>query len=368
MQKYNFVFTLNNYTPEELSLARNNPPLPPVRWIGFEEEVGAEGTPHLQGALSLLKKSTIKGVKKLPLFKRAHVEVMGGRIEHSEVYCNKEAKYEAYGDRPMDQKTKGDCNVQRYEAAYASAALSCFEEIPKDLYVRHLGAFHTIARSHQVMPPPRDHLVNYWIYGPPGTGKSQASRFEYGSRLYIKDSATKWWDGYDPLVHDVVLIDDIAAKHAYQMSHLKIWTDHNGFPAEIKNGVINIRPSIVIVTSNHSIEDVFADRKEAAEIDIEALNRRFTTVNMFTTPATVTKPTRIRKADVRTDEIRSIFKNTILPVDSTKPPVLKRQKTFHNKEDIYSVESNSPQPPQEDILLFMYPNQNNHVSDITEIK
>jgi len=342
MQKYNFVFTLNNYTQDELVIARTTPPVPPIRWIGFEEEVGDSGTPHLQGAIVLLKKLTVKGVKKLPLFKRAHVEVMGGRIEQSEVYCDKEAKFESYGDKPMDQKTKGECNVQRYEDAYAAATVSNFELIPKDLLVRHLGAFHAIGRSHQEMPPARDHLTNFWIYGPPGTGKSQSARDEYGSRLFVKDAATKWWDGYNPLVHDVVLIDDIAGKHAYQMSHLKIWSDHNGFPAEIKNGQICIRPTIIIVTSNHSLDVVFADPKEAADVDIEALKRRFTIVDMNTTPATVTKPPPIIKSKIRTNEVRAILQNTILPVDASQP-LRKKVKITHVNKIIYSSHSDSPQ-------------------------
>lgn len=65
----------------------------------------------------------------------------------------------------------------------------------------------------------------------------------------------KWWDGYRG--QDVVILDDITPDHACLCYHLLIWSDHYSFNAEVKGGSVNIRPRIIIVTSNYTIEEVF---------------------------------------------------------------------------------------------------------------
>jgi len=45
------------------------------------------------------------------------------------------------------------------------------------------------------------------------------------------------------------------------------------FPAEIKGGYLLIRPVLVVVTSQYTIKEVFA---EARKEDVDAISRRFT--------------------------------------------------------------------------------------------
>ena len=71
----------------------------------------------------------------------------------------------------------------------------------------------------------------------------------------------KWWDGYAG--EEVVVLDDFDPRHAEHLSYyLKIWADHYAFNAEVKGGMIRVRPKTVIVTSQYAIEDCF---KETAE-------------------------------------------------------------------------------------------------------
>lgn len=107
-----------------------------------------------------------------------------------------------------------------------------------------------------------------WFWGAPGTGKSHAARAEYPG-AYLK-MCNKWWDGYQG--EDSVIIDDLDAHHNVLCHHLKIWSDRYAFLAEVKGGARKIRPKKIVVTSQFSIEEVFAGRDPS---DILAIRRRF---------------------------------------------------------------------------------------------
>lgn len=77
-----FTFTLNNYTTSELQNIQNAGGFEYV----FQEETGAEGTPHLQGGLYYKNAVSFRTVKKL--IPRAHIERM--RNWHAtKNYCSK---------------------------------------------------------------------------------------------------------------------------------------------------------------------------------------------------------------------------------------------------------------------------------------
>lgn len=313
IQSTKFVFTHNNYTDDDLAVYRSDPPVDGIKWIGFEEEVGVEGTPHIQGALVTYKKRSYSGLHALcPPLKKAHVESMKGRVEDSVVYCSKDDGFEEYGTRPMSSAAKGECNVKRYDEARLAAKEGRYDDIPSDIYVRHYGALHKIGVESRIEPASRDKLENFWIYGPSGCGKSSAALQKYGTRAYLKKADNKWFDGYDPIRHDVLVLEDIAPQHAYQMTNLKIWSDHRAFPAETKGGTLLIRPAVVVVTSNHSIADVFSDLKVALPVDVLAIQRRFTVIDMYT--ETVTKAPVLRSV-VKTKKILAFMDGELSPYD-----------------------------------------------------
>lgn len=80
----NWCFTLNNYTVEELTQItqrfRNEKYL-------FQEEVGEQKTPHLQGVIGFKNARSFNSVKKL--IPRAHIEVCRS-FAASVLYCSKE--------------------------------------------------------------------------------------------------------------------------------------------------------------------------------------------------------------------------------------------------------------------------------------
>lgn len=319
-QSKNWIFTINNPTSDDLGNCRLNPPFEGIRYLAFEEEVGGKtGTPHLQGYLVLDKKRRLGGVSALPPMKRARLEVMKGNLAQNEVYCSKEGKLEQYGTPPKCPASGGDMEKERYALALVAAKEGRIEDIPADLYTRHYKLYDRELAKAVVEPAPLTVLNNLWIYGPSAKGKSRAILEEYPGVTYIKDASNKWWDGYNPDKHTVVVIDDIAPKHAYQMSHLKNWMDHRAFPAEFKGGVMLIRPERLFVTSNHSIAQVFADPKECTDADRTALARRFSVIDCNGPYPVRIDPEPYANSHCQVAAIRALLRNELLPNDPVPP-------------------------------------------------
>ena len=82
---------------------------------------------------------------------------------------------------------------------------------------------------------------------------------------------SKWWDGYSN--EDVVVLDDFDPNHGkYLGYYLKIWADHYVFNAEVKGGMLRIRPKVLIVTSQYRLEACFEEPET-----VSAISRRFQT-------------------------------------------------------------------------------------------
>jgi hypothetical protein len=93
-RSFNWVFTLNNYTDEDIKSiqgwTKNG-----VIGVGYGKEVGKEGTPPLQGYVHMGKQSNQKRMKELS--PKAHWEVMKGKLSQSEAYCSKEGELTIIG-------------------------------------------------------------------------------------------------------------------------------------------------------------------------------------------------------------------------------------------------------------------------------
>lgn len=82
-------FTLNNPTEEEKETIRNLKDN--IRYMIVGEEVGEQGTPHLQGYIGFEKRKTFNSIKEL-IGQRAHIESAKGNDEQNRKYCTKEGQ------------------------------------------------------------------------------------------------------------------------------------------------------------------------------------------------------------------------------------------------------------------------------------
>ena len=112
---------------------------------------------------------------------------------------------------------------------------------------------------------------NVWIWGGPGTGKSTWARRQMATQLTYCKNCNKWWDGFSPDEHKLVLIEDFPENGNILANHMKLWSDRFQFVGEVKGGAITIWPGnyFLIITSNYPIDQVFPGP------DCEAIRRRF---------------------------------------------------------------------------------------------
>ena len=104
-----YVFTLNNYTEEDVEALRQTQG---SKYLLFGKEVGENGTPHLQGYVYFKNKKSFKQVKTL-LGDRYHIEAQRGSCEQAIDYCKKDGDYEEIGNPPLSKKEKSEKGVKR---------------------------------------------------------------------------------------------------------------------------------------------------------------------------------------------------------------------------------------------------------------
>lgn len=181
-------------------------------------------------------------------------------------YCMKEeTRIEGpfeFGVRPIERNSKTD-----WELVRTMAKANQIEDIDAQIYVSHYGNLVKIAKdSMQFKDVP---VTAEWFYGPSGAGKSRRARDLAGDSFYPK-LANKWWDGYTG--QPTVILDDIGTDHKCLGHQLKLWSDRYCYPLEIKGGAIPKAFTHFIVTSQYSIDEIWAMDQHT----ISALKRRFT--------------------------------------------------------------------------------------------
>jgi len=243
----NFCFTRNNYSGTVLEDNLD------CKYIIYGKEVGASGTPHLQGFVQFNNVKTLASA--IACLPGCHVEI-SRNFEQSIEYCKKDGDFTERGKAPVSSKRKGLNEEIRWREIRLAAEEGRVDDIPEDIRFRS----HNLIKSHRQDHLRRRTLVDtdmkmLWYFGETGTGKSRKAR-EDNPGAYLKN-CNKWWDGYED--QEVVIIEDFDAAHACLAHHLKIWADRYPFNAEVKGGSFKIRPKLLIVTSNYHPSEIFTD-------------------------------------------------------------------------------------------------------------
>lgn len=105
MTSRRWVFTLNNYTAEELEHVRGF--LRQCTYAIFGRERGANNTPHLQGFLIYPSPQRLSFFRRR-LSERAHFERSLGSTEQASAYCKKDGDFEEFGERPPERGRRRD--------------------------------------------------------------------------------------------------------------------------------------------------------------------------------------------------------------------------------------------------------------------
>lgn len=126
----------------------------------------------------------------------------------------------------------------------------------------------TIYQSIKAKKAIKPQICGKWVWGEPGVGKSHFVRSLYPN-AYLK-GCNKWWDDFSG--EEVVIMEEITREHSWLFPLILLWTDKWDFRGEIKGGSVAPHFRKFIITSNYSIDEVFA---EIPAVSLAALKRRF---------------------------------------------------------------------------------------------
>lgn len=116
-----FMFTINNYVQADLEVCESLGRDVRVQYYAWQEEIGAQGTPHIQGYVVFKGRMRLKPLKQL--MPRAHWENAYGTAEEATAYCTKAetrkpgVQAQVGGVKPMSAQEKGRQEKERWEAA-----------------------------------------------------------------------------------------------------------------------------------------------------------------------------------------------------------------------------------------------------------
>lgn len=210
-----WVWTLNNYTIEEkdvlVSLVQTNPL---VAFLSFGEEVGENGTPHLQGHLELTARQRFPQVKAI-LGQRVHLEVRRGSFEQAQEYCEKDGAFSTFGERVSKGSGKRtDLDLLAQEIRDGRSKRELAEEHGSSFikYSKGIDNYYDLfaVAKYQVCNGPWKWAHNFLydksviLWGAAGIGKTEYAKYLLPNALFVShmDDLGGFNSHYDGIIFD----------------------------------------------------------------------------------------------------------------------------------------------------------------------
>lgn len=262
-----WCFTLNNYSEEDYQKIYDWD----CQYIILGREVGESGTPHIQGYVEFNSKRHFSALIKID--SRIHWEVRKGTSKEAADYIKANPEkpnptFQERGQRTMTQEEKGEAGKRKWDEYWTAATEGRLMDIDAKVRLNMYGTLKKIERDFMVKPADLERPCAFWIYGESGCGKTTYARKSYPDHFIKKPD--RWWDGFNN--QEAVIVEDLDPWKAKEIIYeLKMWTDKYSFTADIKGGTVWIRPKIVVITSQYTIEQCFVHADQAT---IDAITRR----------------------------------------------------------------------------------------------
>lgn len=205
-QTRGWVFTLNNYTPEDESQIQNYP----ASYLIYGHEVGESGTPHLQGYLHTTNMVSLAHLKK-KCSAKAHFEPQRGSVEENIAYCSKENNNVFIKGRPPSQGQRTD--IEKAVKQIVNGEITV-DQIVLQNPMLYQQCGRTLSRAEDLVRRKlfrTEMTQGIWFHGPTGVGKSHRV-FEgyHPDTHYLWKYDGGWQDGY--VGQETVIINEFRGQ------------------------------------------------------------------------------------------------------------------------------------------------------------
>lgn len=230
-QSQAWTFTVNNYTEKCLEQVESLKDFSSYLVVG--KEVGEKkGTPHLQGYVYMIKKCTMKALKRV--VPRGSFYVSRGSDFDNFGYSQKQDLWLKHGTPP--------CQGKRTDLDDARECTTMREVV---MIATNVQQIMLMEKKLVYAEPQRKWMPKViWLYGEPGVGKTMCATTAYDD-VHIQNQF-KWWQGYDG--HEVVVFDDMRSDFCKFNELLKL-LDRNAYVVETKGGSRQLRARVMYITS-----------------------------------------------------------------------------------------------------------------------
>jgi len=260
-----YLFTLNNYTPEEVDFLKSDDE---YKYIIFGYEQGESGTPHLQGYIQFKSNKRITGLKKY--LSRAHWEKQKGTNEQARDYSTKDGEFfergtftKGRGQRSDLQEAVQTCLKRGYEAVA--------EEHPETFIKFHKGLseYSKIVQPKRSEPP-----FVLWIYGPAGIGKTKFG-YDLSNKFTVwidSNDGKGWFYAYEN--QDIAIFDDYDHDNQFSFRFLLRLLDRYPLSVPVKGSHREWNSKIIIITSEFPPSTIYNSEYSCGSNGATQLNRR----------------------------------------------------------------------------------------------
>lgn len=265
----NFVFTINNWTADDVANCKTLP----FRYIVIGFETGASGTPHIQGYCELPNALTFSSLKKkLP---RSHIEKRKGTPAQAAEYCKKDESFWESGEiSKQGKRTDIEQVIEMIDDGNNNRDIAVAEPVTYFKFHKHINAY----RCATLLPRDTQPVVEVF-YGPTGTGKSHTARERFKNLEYYvwSPAQLKWWDGYTGQKY--VIMEEFRSQLPF--SYMLSLLDKYEHKVEYKGGIIEFCGIHIIITSPKHPRDWFGNIFEHSDDSNMQLLRRISNIEFM---------------------------------------------------------------------------------------
>lgn len=260
-----WCFTVNNYVRQYSEMPKG------VSYLVSGEEVGEEGTPHLQCYVELERGQRRSFVAKA-FPGAAKVAARYATAYNASQYCKKEGKFVEFGVLSTLVKNQGKRNdlQEVAEKLYQGVDIKDIQQEHMTTYMRNYRGIQHLRNAIHVPAVHRPNLKVHLFIGKTRLGKSHYARVTLGAWPKPVGKGL-WFDGYDR--QKTVVIDEFRGQ--FPLSDVLQITDPYQVAVETKGGHTWFEPDLLIFTTNTNPMNMYVDHDSDSR---EAFFARFNEV------------------------------------------------------------------------------------------